>query len=90
MTSLRKKHELIRANARDGKFNFQQRLVLSELHILQFLLSWHSFILRSSFLLNIPRFIWVLSKLEYISMLTRNGGSKMADIYGINDVDIMA
>ena len=63
----------------DAEFNFQQCSFPSKLRILQvFLLPKHPFILRLSFLLKIPRFLPVLSKMEYIKII-QNGGSKMAD-----------
>ena len=40
----------------------------------------HPFILRLSFLLKIPRFIRVLSKMEYI-LIIQNATSKMADVF---------
>ena len=63
----------------DAEFNFQQYSFPSKLHILQnCLVPKHPFILRLSFLLKIPRFLPVLSKMEYIKIL-QNGGYKMAD-----------
>ena len=63
----------------DAEFNFQQCSFPSKLHILQiFLVPKHHFILRLSFLLKIPQFLPVLSKMEYIKIV-QNGGSKMAD-----------
>ena len=63
----------------DAEFNFQQCSFPSKLRILQvFLLPKHPFILRLSFLLKIPRFLPVLSKMEYIKIIQK-GGSKMAD-----------
>ena len=43
-----------------------------------FLVPKHHFILRLSFLLKIPQFLPVLSKMENIKIV-QNGGSKMAD-----------
>ena len=63
----------------DAEFNFQQCSFPSKWRILQvFLLPKHPFIRRLSFLLKIPRFLPVLSKMEYIKII-QNGGSKMAD-----------
>ena len=63
----------------DAEFNFQQCSFPSKLHILQiFLGPKHHFILRLSFLLKIPQFLPVLSKMEYIKIV-QSGGSKMAD-----------
>ena len=54
-----------------------------------FLLPKYLFILRSSFLLRIRRFMRVFSKMEY-NQIIQNGGSKMADAFlAINDI-IMA
>ena len=60
-------------------------LIFNSVHFLRncvfcrfFLLPKHPFILRLSFLLKIPRFLPVLSKIEYIKIV-QNGGSKMAD-----------
>ena len=59
----------------DAEFNFQQYLFPSKLYIFQiFLVPKHPFILRLSFLLKIPRFLPVLSKIEYIKII-QNGGS---------------
>ena len=40
----------------------------------------HPFILRLGFLLKIPRFIRVSSKMEYI-LIIQNATSKMADVF---------
>ena len=62
VTSLRKKHDQMD----QAEFNFQRCSFLPELHILKiFLLPMHPLILRSSFLLKIPRCMWVLSNSKW-------------------------
>ena len=79
MTSLKKKNISQYDQLADAEFNFQQCSFPSKLHILQiFFVPKHHFILRLSFLLKIPRFLPVLSKIEYIKIV-QNGGSKITD-----------
>ena len=76
MTSVRKKNISQYDQLADAEFTFQQCSFPSKLHILQiFLVPKHHFILRLSFLLKIPHFLPVLSKMEYIKIV-QNGGSR--------------
>ena len=60
----------------DAGFNLQQCSFLSEFHNLQIsLLPKHPFILRSSFLSRISRFMRVLSKMA-LTEIIQNGGFK--------------